>query len=92
MRRPIIRLIARRELRDLLRDRRTLFIVVVLPALLYPVFGLVGILFAMTMLDQRVVVGVSGIENLPRSKSIPKRFSREACCWSSASAASTIRR
>jgi sodium transport system permease protein len=65
MRRSIIRLIARRELRDLLRDRRTLFIVVVLPALLYPVFGLVGVLFAMTMIDQKVVVGVAGIENQP---------------------------
>src|SRR5580692_11548288 len=74
MRRSIIRLIARRELRDLLRDRRTLFIVVVLPALLYPVFGLVGILFAVTMLDQKVIVGVSGLENLPQVKDHPAAF------------------
>src|SRR5580692_9318262 len=74
MRRSIIRLIARRELRDLLRDRRTLFIVVILPALLYPVFGLVGVLFALTMIDQKIIVGVAGIENQPGVQLHPQAF------------------
>src|SRR5664279_1987579 len=45
LRRPIVRLIARRELRDLLRDRRTLLIILALPIVLYPIFGLLGFLF-----------------------------------------------
>ena len=61
----MVQLIARRELRDLLRDRRTLFIVLILPAILYPVFVLVGLVFAMTTLEQKIVVGVAGIEHLP---------------------------
>ncbi len=65
MRGPMVQLIARRELRDLMRDRRTLFIVLILPAILYPVFGLVGVLFAMTTLQQTIVVGVVGVEHLP---------------------------
>lgn len=68
MRRSIVTLITRRELRDLMRDRRTLFIVLILPALLYPVFGLVGVVFAMTTLEQKIVVGVSGVESLPPLK------------------------
>jgi len=66
MRRSLVLLIARRELRDLTRDRRTLFIILVLPALLYPVFGLVGFLFALASMEQKVIVGVAGIDNLPR--------------------------
>jgi len=65
MRRSIVLLIARRELRDLMRDRRTLFIILILPALLYPIFGLVGFLFALASLEQKIVVGVAGIEHLP---------------------------
>lgn len=62
----IIRLIWHRELRDLLRDRRWLFMLLGLPVLLYPVFGLVGFVFAVTMLDHEVRVGVVGIDHLPR--------------------------
>src|SRR5437868_14706767 len=40
MRWSIIRLIWLRELRDQLRDRRTLFMIFVVPLLLYPVLGL----------------------------------------------------
>ena len=72
MRRSIIRLIARRELRDLLRDRRTVFIILGLPVALYPIFGLVGFLFAVSMLDQKIVVGVAGVEHLPPPKSHPE--------------------
>jgi sodium transport system permease protein len=62
----IVRLIWHRELRDLLRDRRWLFMLLGLPVLLYPVFGLVGFVFAITMLDHEVRIGVAGLENLPR--------------------------
>ena len=40
MRWSIIRLIWVRELRDQLRDRRTIFMIAVLPLLLYPLLGL----------------------------------------------------
>jgi sodium transport system permease protein len=62
----IIRLIWHRELRDLVRDRRWLFMLLGLPILLYPVFGLVGFVFALTMLDQEVRFGVSGMDHLPQ--------------------------
>jgi sodium transport system permease protein len=65
----IVRLIWHRELRDLLRDRRWLFMLLGLPVLLYPVFGLVGFVFALTMLDQEIRLGVAGLENLPRPTS-----------------------
>src|SRR4051812_22206559 len=71
MRRNIFRLIARREIRDLLRDRRTLIIVLVLPALLYPAFVMVGLVFAVSMMDQKTVIGVVGAEHLPVAKSHP---------------------
>ena len=44
MRWPVVRLIWFREVRDLLRDRRTLFMMIGLPVLLYPAFGLIGFL------------------------------------------------
>ena len=37
-----------------------------LPILLYPIFGLVGFVFALTMLDHEIRVGVVGLEHLPR--------------------------
>jgi sodium transport system permease protein len=69
---PVIRLIARRELRDLLRDRRTLFLIIVLPMLLYPVFALAGLAFAVSMMGQKTLVGVAGLEHLPRAVAHPE--------------------
>src|SRR5438874_8520486 len=66
MRWPIVRLIWHRELRDLVRDRRWLFMLLGLPVLLYPAFGLVGLLFAFATIDQKAPVGVYGAEYLPR--------------------------
>jgi sodium transport system permease protein len=63
----IVRLIWHRELRDLARDRRWLFMLLGLPVLLYPVFGLVGFAFALAMLDREVRVGVTGLEHLPQA-------------------------
>ena len=42
MRRSVVRLIAAREIRDQLRDRRTLFLILGLPVLMYPLFVGVG--------------------------------------------------
>jgi sodium transport system permease protein len=72
MRRSVVRLIARREIRDLLRDRRTLLIVLGLPAMLYPAFVVVGLLFAVSMMEQKTVIGVSGMDYPPPAKSHPQ--------------------
>src|SRR5436190_7088902 len=66
MRWSIIRLIWHRELRDLARDRRWLFMLLGLPILLYPAFGLFGFVFASMMLEQPLRVGIHGLEHLPR--------------------------
>lgn len=64
MRWSIIRLIWVRELRDQLRDRRTVFMVAILPVLIYPVAGLGMMQLAASLLGQTTVVGVAGLENL----------------------------
>jgi len=61
----IIRIIWFRELRDLVRDRRTLFMIVVLPAVLYPLMGFIGYMFALNAIEQRTVVGIAGMNYLP---------------------------
>lgn len=71
MRWRIIWTIFRRELIDQLRDRRTLFMVLVLPVLLYPMLGM-GMFKAAEMLsDKPDVVVVVGAENLPESPPYP---------------------
>jgi sodium transport system permease protein len=64
MRWSIIRVIWMRELRDQLRDRRTLFMIAVLPIVLYPLAG-VGLMELAAGFSQKPqVVGVYGVENL----------------------------
>lgn len=65
MRWSIIRLIWFREMRDQMRDRRTLFMVVVLPLLLYPILGYGVLQFTMPFVRQQNVVGLVGREYLP---------------------------
>src|SRR5262249_28666326 len=65
MRWSIIKLIWERELRDQLRDRRTVFMIAVLPILLYPVAGLGVMEVWMGFLSQPAYVGVVGAEHLP---------------------------
>jgi len=64
----VVRLIAAKETRDLLRDRRTVLLILLLPIVLYPLFGTAGLVFARSMLGQPSVVGIVGIENLPKGK------------------------
>lgn len=67
MRWPVVRLIAARETRDQLRDRRTLFMILGLPALMYPLFVGIVLLFVTTLKDKRLVVGVVGADALPQA-------------------------
>lgn len=57
MRWRIVRLIWLRELRDQLRDRRTLFMIVVLPLLLYPILGFAVLQFALGFQGRPNVIG-----------------------------------
>jgi sodium transport system permease protein len=60
----IIRLIWLRELRDQLRDRRTVIMMAVLPLLLYPALGFGVLQFALSFANKPNVVGIYGAENL----------------------------
>jgi len=63
-------IICRREVRDQLRDKRTLFMIFVLPILLYPVMGM-GILKLSTSFEQKPrTVVVVGPEFLPTSPAL----------------------
>ncbi len=62
----IVRLICVRELRDQLRDRRTIFMIAVLPMLLYPVLGLAIVQFAVGTSENTSTVGFVGQEYLPQ--------------------------
>src|SRR6476620_3060416 len=64
MRWSIIRLIWLRELRDQLRDRRTLFMIAVLPVLLYPMVGFGVMNLLVGYLNQKSLVGIAGAEEL----------------------------
>lgn len=60
-----IRLIFTREVRDQLRDRRTLFMVAVLPILLYPALGLGMVQMMLLFNVQARTVVVLGADDLP---------------------------
>ncbi len=62
-----IQLIYHREMRDQLRDRRTLFTIAVLPLLLYPLIGLLMMQVAQFNREYSVRIRVVGIENWPAS-------------------------
>ena len=65
-----VRVIFRRELRDQLRDRRTLFMILVLPMLLYPLLGIgsASLLGAFEQKPRTVVV--VGAERLPEAPAL----------------------
>ncbi len=65
-----IKLIFMREVRDQLRDRRTLFMVAVLPLLLYPALG-IGMMQMMVAMDEQVqTVLVVGADEIPEPELI----------------------
>src|SRR5262249_51857581 len=68
MRWSIIRLIWAREIRDQLRDRRTLFMIAVLPLVLYPLLGMSFFQITQFMREQPIRVLVVGA---PESAELP---------------------
>src|SRR5207245_1952346 len=65
MRWPIIRLIWFRELRDQLRDRRTVLMIAVLPIVLYPLLRLAVVPFPLGFSEKPSGIGIVGSEYLP---------------------------
>src|SRR5260370_13153587 len=66
MRWSIIRLIWMRELRDQLRDRRTVFMMAVLPLVLYPLIGIGLLQLAIGYSKKTSFVGILGADYLPK--------------------------
>jgi sodium transport system permease protein len=68
--------IFRREVRDQIRDRRTLFMIFIFPLLLYPmlVFGIVQVVSAMEQKPRTVVV--VGAEHLPKTSPLLEKDGR----------------
>ncbi len=71
MRWSIIRLIWGRELRDQLRDRRTMFVMVLLPLLIYPLGGVGLMQIVLGSGHQASTVGIQGAEYLPPNPHAP---------------------
>ncbi len=67
---PNVKLIFNRELRDQLRDRRTLFTVVVMPIVLYPLMGMAMLQVAQFMREYPAKIWIIGNDNLPQSPSL----------------------
>jgi sodium transport system permease protein len=73
MRWSIVRLIWNRELRDQLRDRRTILMIVLLPVLLYPLGGLGLLQLVSGYISQSDIVGIVGAEQLHTWPETPPR-------------------
>lgn len=65
-----IRLVFMREIRDQLRDRRTLFMITILPVLLYPMLGLGIVEMMLTFSEQQRVVVVLNADDLPQQPAL----------------------
>ena len=67
---PNVKLIFARELRDQLRDRRTLFTVVVMPIVLYPLMGMAMLQVAQFMREYPTKIWIIGNDNLAESPAL----------------------
>src|SRR5262245_49929426 len=68
MRWSIVRLIWLREMRDQLRDRRTILMIFVLPLLIYPLGG-IGLMQVFSgLVQKRHSIGIIGAQHLPQGQ------------------------
>jgi sodium transport system permease protein len=76
-----VRLIWFREVRDQLRDRRTVFMIAVLPVLLYPLLGMLFLQITQVMQQQPTRVWVVGASALTAQPALfaGRRFAAEFC-------------
>jgi sodium transport system permease protein len=78
MRWSIIRTIWFREVRDQLRDRRTIVMLVVLPLLLYPLIGIAMAYMSQLFGSQALTIGIAGYELIQQDESLPQLVDEEA--------------
>ena len=69
-----VKLILGRELKDQLRDRRTLFTVLVLPLLLYPLMGMALLQVSQFARQHPTKIWVAGVDNLPSAPKLIDGF------------------
>ncbi|HEY3967616.1 MAG TPA: ABC transporter permease subunit, partial [Planctomycetaceae bacterium] len=93
-----VSLIFQREVRDQFRDRRTLFMIAVLPLLLYPALGLGMMQLTVLFREQPRTVVILGAENLPAEPALledghfaERWFHRAGAADSSAAAAAAAK-
>ncbi len=67
-----VKLIFEREVRDQLRDRRTMFTIFFLPLLLYPLMGMVMFEVAQFHKQEDVVIGVVNADKLPANHPVDR--------------------
>lgn len=72
-----VKLIFLREVRDQLRDRRTLFMVAVLPLLLYPALGIGMAQMLSTFAEQKRTVAIVGAADLPEPPLLDPRLPQQ---------------
>lgn len=65
-----VKLIFSREMRDQMRDRRTLFTVAVLPLILYPLMGMAMLQVSQFMREHPTDIWIVGADNLPESPAL----------------------
>ena len=70
----IVRLIYAREILDQLRDRRTVFMIAVLPLLLYPLLGMSVFQLSQFMREHEARVMVVGAKQLQQVPNLPPLF------------------
>jgi sodium transport system permease protein len=85
-----VQLIFQREIRDQLRDRRTMFTIFVLPLLLYPLMGIVMFEVAQFRRDSHVTIGLIGHQNIPSDISESLRATDSQIEWKWLSISDTI--
>ncbi len=71
-----VKLIFVREMRDQLRDRRTLFLIAVLPLLLYPLLGMSFFQLSQFLQHHAAKVAVLGAEELENHPWLPRLFDK----------------
>ena len=81
-----VKLIFHREVRDQLRDRRTMFTICILPLLLYPLMGMVMMQVAQFHREQHVTVGIVGYENWPKDFPLITEVANDKIHWKKLSA------
>lgn len=62
-----VRLILAREIRDQLRDRRTMFMIFIVPILTYPFLGMIGLGISQVVQQKATRILVAGESHLPES-------------------------